>query len=189
MMQEEKSQIERIQEEQSETIARFDNIFEAWDSNRLKKLDAKAYAAWIASLRFWMVFLTLTFKEETPYDSALKKYRRLVRKLNKSVVGNQYTKFVKHSYFSYILGIEYQRRDVIHFHVLIDKPVPFQLIHNYWNDLAGYAWAEKTYNHTDVVRYVTKYISKGGEIIPYLAKKDYQPNLLPFWWETESIQD
>ena len=115
----EQSKIESIQEERSEILSRFDDIFEAWECKSVKKLDAKANAEWIAGLSDWIVFLTLTFREETAYDVAKAKYLRLVRELNKSVVGNQYTNFVKHSYFSYVLGIEYQRRGVIHFHVLM----------------------------------------------------------------------
>ena len=60
--------------------------------------------------RIWIVFLTLTFREETAYDVAIAKFKRLVRVINKKVVGNQYTNIVKHSYFSYVLGIEYQQQ-------------------------------------------------------------------------------
>lgn len=180
--------IESIQEELSELLTRFDSLDEAWEDRNVKKLLAKANAKWVAK-RNWIVFLTLTFEKETAYDVAKKKFKRLVMELNKSVFGNNYTRIVGHSYFSYVLGIEYQRREVIHFHVLIDKPVNFQLIHTLWNHWAGFAWADRIENFYSAVNYVTKYISKGGEIIPHFADEDYKPLFLPHWWKTESLLD
>jgi hypothetical protein len=70
----------------------------------------------------------LTFRKETAPDVAKSKFKGLVKTLNQDVYGKRYTKKVGHSYFSYIQGIEYQRREVIHFHVLIDRPVNFELM-------------------------------------------------------------
>ncbi len=73
--------------------------------------------------------------------------------------------------------------------MLIDKPVNFQLINTLWNKWAGFAWPEEIVLFDRVVRYVTKYVSKGGEIIPYFADPNYKPLFLPHWWKTESLLD
>ena len=62
--------------------------------------------------------------------------------LNEETFGKRYTNYVGHSYFSYVASIEYQKRDVIHFHMLIDRPVDFRAVHKYWNIIAGFAKAE-----------------------------------------------
>jgi len=182
------SVIERLQEELSELLLRFDDIDEAWKDRNVHKLLAKLNAEWITK-RNWIVFLTLTFELDVAYDVAKKKFYRLVKELNKNVFGNNYTRIVGHSYFSYVLGIETQKRGVYHFRVLIDKPVNYDLIHLLWNRWAGFARPEKIENFYSAVNYVTKYVSKGGEIIPYFADEEYKPFFLPHWWKTESLPD
>ena len=91
--------------------------------------------------------------------------------------------------FKYFGISEYQNRGVIHFHVLIDKPVNFDLIHTLWNRWAGFARPERILLFGHVVRYVTKYVSKGGEIIPYFTDMDIEPMFLPNWWKPKSILD
>lgn len=153
-----------------------------WDRKILRGILHEETCTWITDLRAWSTFLTLTFKNDVPADVAIKKWRWLVRSLNEGVFGKHYTKIVKHSYFSYVLGIEYQSRNVIHFHVLIDQPINYARTHVLWNKLAGFAWTESITDRAKVVRYVTKYITKGGEILPYLAKKLYVPKYKPDWW-------
>jgi hypothetical protein len=167
---------------------RFDDPSEAWDCKEARKLLAEANSGWLWSLRPWSIFITLTFKEEKPSDIAKALFKRLVRTLNQDVFGKHYSKKVGHSYFSYVLAIEYQRRDVIHFHVLIDRPVNFERIHILWNSWAGFVWTEIVKDQIDVVNYVCKYISKGGEIYPFLAKKEFIPAVLPYWWKTPNYE-
>lgn len=156
-----------------------------WDAKVMRKILAKENAEWIFSLRPWSTFLTLTFKNETAPDVANALFRRLVATLNEEVFGRHYTRFVGHSYFSYVVGIEYQKRDVIHFHVLIDRPVNYQRIHTLWNAWAGFGWTEIIKDLDKVVNYVSKYIVKGGEILPFLAPKKYMPIHKPFWWNED----
>jgi hypothetical protein len=142
---------------------------------------------WLLPLRPWSIFITLTFRDEKPPDVAKALLRRLIRTLNQDVFGKHYVKKVGHSYFSYIYAIEYQRRDVVHFHVLIDRPVNFDRIHILWNSWAGFAWTEIVKDPIDVIDYVCKYICKGGEVYPYIAKKEFSPDVLPYWWKTPTV--
>lgn len=167
----------------------FDTAQEGWENYNVKKVVAESYRIWISELAVWRVFLTLTFENETSYDNAMKKFKLLVKKLNRQMFGKNYSRIVGHSYFSYVLAIEKQGRGVIHFHVLIDRPVDFKLIHKWWGDNCGFAWAETTEDFQKVVKYVTKYICKGGEVIPFLTKKTKQPRLIPEWWnEIEGLR-
>jgi hypothetical protein len=79
--------------------------------------------------------------------------------------------------------MEYQKRDVVHFHVMVDQPVNFERIHTLWNSWAGFAHTDIIKDKNDVVNYVCKYIVKGGEIYPFLAKKEFTPKVLPYWWK------
>ncbi len=115
-----------------------------WDNYYIQKEVAEEYRIWISEMAVWKVFLTLTFENETPVDRAMEKFKRLVRELNKSVFGKNYTRKVGHSYFSYILAIEKQGRGVIHFHVLIDRAVDFKLIHKWWGELHHQEMQEAT---------------------------------------------
>jgi len=168
-----------------ELVDRFDHASDIWDSKIARKYLTEQNILWILSLADWKVSLTLTFRDEKPNDVAVAYFKRLVRELNKGVFGKKYTKIVNHSYFSYAYGTEYQRRDVIHFHVIIDKPVDFKKIHTLWNDWAGFAWTDIINSKYDCVRYIAKYNLKGGQVEVYRAKKDYLPRVLPSWWDED----
>jgi len=143
------------------------------------------WVRWLADQRDWSTFITLTFKDPIGQEEALEAWRRLVRTLNKQVVGDHYTRIVKHSYFSYCLGIERQLRGCLHFHVIVDRPFDFQLLHRYWNKAAGWAWIDKINDRDGAVEYLTKYITKRGEIMPYLAAPppyELKPGKAFTWW-------
>lgn len=162
-----------------------DDPSNAWDSKFARKALTDQSVLWILSLANWINTMTLTFRNDTPYDVAIAKFKRLVRYLNKDLFGKHYTKIVKHSYFSYVLGIEYQSRGVIHFHGLVDKPVNFKFIHTFWNDCAGYAYIKKIRSQFDCVKYIAKYNLKGGQNEVYIAEKEYIPKVVPYWWNDD----
>jgi hypothetical protein len=168
-----------------EVLQYFDHPSEAWDSRESKKTIRKEWSKWLSE-RNWCVFLTLTFRKETSEETALKLFRFLVRNLNEEVYVKHYINYVQHSYFSYVVGIEYQVREVIHFHALIDRPVNFELINRLWNAWAGFAKPEIIRNNEHAVYYVTKYAAKYGQLeAPFFAKKIYTPTFLPPWWKEQ----
>lgn len=153
----------------------------------LEKLEEQAelinaFINFVLSLTSWKSFITLTFKEPVGVDVALAKVKSLVALLNKRMYGKHYTRLVGHSYFSYAMGMEFQRRDVIHFHLLVDKSVDFQLIHSWWGACAGFAYIEEITDRSKVVNYVCKYVLKGGEVWLYKSKRDLMPRKRPIWW-------
>ncbi len=159
-----------------------------WDGKVMRRIIRQDLTDWL-SKRKWVVFLTLTFRNEIETEIALKLVKQLIRILNVNVFGKHYTNFVRHSYFSYMIGIEFQKRGVIHFHILIDRPVNFDLIKRFWNSCAGYAECSIIRNNENSVYYVTKYAAKSGEIEPpYFAKKVYTPPFIPSWWKEQDME-
>jgi hypothetical protein len=163
------------------------NVFDGFKLEQRSPI-TDAWSDWIADQRVWSSFISLTFKDEISQDAALGSWGRLVRVLNRHVVGNHYTRVVDHSYFSYCLGLERQQRNVLHIHGIVDRPIDFEMIHRYWNAAAGWVWIDRINDRSGAVEYLTKYVMKGGEIVPYLA--DHQPYQLkpgrerPTWWIT-----
>lgn len=148
---------------------------------------------WIASRFNWKVYGTLTFREPREPDVADRYWRRLVQVLNREAFGKQYVRRVGHSYFSYVLAMEYQKREVVHFHFLSDKPICFDLLHAYWNSAAGFAWMEKVESVEAVSIYVTKYLLKAACRLQLFECKNPRTPLitgpegtfLPYWWPLE----
>jgi hypothetical protein len=163
--------------------------FIAWESTLAKFHIRDEYVHWLTDLANWQVFLTLTFRVEKPVGSACRYWTKLVRELNTDLVGKYYTRIVGHSYFSYALAIQYQRRGAIHFHVLVDKPLNFKLIHKLWGSWCGFAKPELIKNNSDCVAYTSSYILRGGVVDPYIARRDYHPKIEPAWWRFDSKQD
>ena len=153
------------------------------DLSLLDKLELQnSYADFVMGLAQWKSFITLTFRDPVGPDVAYAKYRSMVALLNRRLFGKSYTRKVGHSYFSYCLGMEFQRRDVIHFHVLVDGPVDYQLIQSWWNAAAGFVWIDKIDQVAACVSYVTKYMVKDGELLLYKRTTDRAPIPRPIWW-------
>jgi len=113
--------------------------------------------------------------------------------LNTDAFGKNYVKKVGHCYFSYVLAMEYQKRDCVHFHFLADKPINFSLLHDWWGAAAGFAWCKKIENIPAVSMYVAKYCLKSGSGVTVFENKtlEYTPLVkgpqgcfLPYWWKT-----
>jgi hypothetical protein len=161
-------------------------VFELFEGKDYKNLLADEHAKWLGKFKDWKSYITLTFKDETPPDVAKSKFNYLVQVLNRDAFGKHYVRKVGHSYFSYILAMEYQQRGVVHFHGLADKPVNFDLVHRYWNAAAGFAWLKPVESQEAVVAYCSKYCVKGGELDIFESETSKTPmlgNLPPYWWK------
>jgi hypothetical protein len=161
-------------------------VFDLYEGRDYKNLLAEENARWLGKLKNWKTYITLTFREETPPDVAKNKFRYLVQVLNRDAFGKHYVRRVGHSYFSYVLAMEYQQRGVIHFHGLGDRQINFELAHKVWNNLAGFAWFEPTKSQEAVVAYCSKYCVKGGELDIFESPTFKTPmlgNMPPYWWK------
>lgn len=167
-----------------ELLAGYDDLDEGWRSKIVKKELQQAYYEWLAGSAKWKSFLTLTFEQEKAPDVAYRFLLRLIQVLNFKLFGNNYVQKVGHSYFNYVVGMEFQVRDVVHFHMLVDRPVNYQLVQSWWKTAAGFAWIEKVQDQAAALRYVTKYLCKGGDqnINVFLKAKGKDPRQLPLWW-------
>lgn len=167
----------------------FHSASEAWVSNISKDYIRDVFIDWALDLADWKIFLTLTFRDGVYYDVCMNYWKNLVWVLNTDLVGKHYSQYVGHSYFSYLLGIEQQSRGDYHFHVLIDKPVNFRLVHDHWGFKCGFAKTELINEKTKAVQYITKYICKGGIVDPFINSLKWEPLLKPFWWRLDLIKD
>ena len=157
-----------------------------WDSKRTQRVIKECESDWLLSLANWQTMVTLTFREPRPEDACYQYFRRLVQVLNKDAFGKRYIRKVGHSYFCYALALEYQKRNVPHFHFVADKPINFDLVHTYWNHVAGFAWCEPIREAGQAVSYCSKYLAKGGRVDLYWNVKTRTPmigNSPPYWWK------
>jgi hypothetical protein len=168
-----------------ELLNKFGDVNEGWNSRAVKGELHTAYNEWLARVCSWKNFLTLTFKEYRSPDLAYGTYIKLVHVLNERLFGDHYTRIVHHSYFNYLVGIEFTRsRSVCHMHALTDRPMDYTFIHAWWYKAAGICWIEQIKSTEKTLRYVTKYVCKGGDenIKVYLTSNHREPRTLPEWW-------
>lgn len=137
----------------------------------------ETWVTFVNGLSDWVVFVTLTYKDDCPYpDKAWMNYYALISALNKRMFGKSYTRKVGHSYFSYAVAMEYQKRDVPHFHFVADQYLDFSFIHDYWGGKHGFAYIQKIRSSRDVCLYLAKYLLKGGEVSVYKKSYDLEGN-------------
>ena len=181
----------------------YEKIKARWEAERIRDLSDlpsmlkgdelhKVTAEWIADLKPWKVYGTLTFRDPKEVDVAFSFWRRLVQVLNRDAFGNHYSRKVGHSYFSYILATEYQQREALHYHFLDDRPLNFDLIHSWWGAAAGFAWIEKVKDRASCIGYISKYILKfdqGLRVFENTKDREYTPLVkgpqgcfTPYWW-------
>ena len=127
--------------------------------------------AWVTFLTAYEFqwFGTFTFKSNVHPEAALKRWRFFTNQLNRSLYGRRWQK-KEHGGIYWILGIEFQKRGVIHFHALmgavddLNKRARRLFWMDYWQELAGFARIEAIRSNEAALRYVTKYVIKDGEI-------------------------
>jgi hypothetical protein len=86
--------------------------------------------------------------------------------------------------------MEYQKRDVVHFHFLADRPLNFELIHAWWNCAAGFAWIEKVKNPDAAALYAAKYLLKSDSGLQIFENVKQRTPMIkgpegcfnPYWW-------
>jgi hypothetical protein len=148
---------------------------------------AAAWAEYTAEFASWRAMVTLTVAKEHWCSSDVfnNRWRTLVQILNNDLVGPRYVQKVGHSYFSYVKGNEYTVNEVVHAHILVDRPIHFSLLHKVWNAMSGFAYIKKIDNRCGAARYVSKYVTKNSDLDFYKSKYSYQPHPLPIWWITD----
>lgn len=136
--------------------------------------------AWIQFIRKlepldW--FATFTFREPVHPEQANRRYRRFIRTLNENRFGKRFQEKGLGVY--HINALEWQKREVLHFHSLIGGGLQ-DLDRFYWMEL----WNRDNgfsriypYQPDGAPGYVSKYVVKGGEIDIYLPP-----------WKTQQVQ-
>jgi len=150
--------------------------------------------AWINFIKRYEPFtwyVTLTFKEPKHPESADKAFFRWIRLINECLYGRRYRE--KKKGVTWIKCMEYQKRDVIHFHCLIGDPHLYKLkrfdfIEAWKSDcyrskpdcytgikelVNGFATIFKYDATRGAVNYCSKYVLKGGEIDLYISPEKW----------------
>jgi hypothetical protein len=131
--------------------------------------------AWVQFLSQyeWQWFATFTFKDETHPEAASKRYRFWIKLLNDSNGFKSNRKTTHKRAAIWVRGLEWQKRNVVHFHCLIGN-LPYELTSRAQRDLWEQAWL--LMGNTGFARiatvseiggvsgYVSKYCAKDGEI-------------------------
>ena len=79
-----------------------------------------AWVEFIKRFEPFYLYVTLTFKDPKHPEAADKAFFRQIRHINESLYGRRYRE--KKKGVTWIKCMEYQKRDVIHFHCLIGDP-------------------------------------------------------------------
>ncbi|MHB8425144.1 MAG: rolling circle replication-associated protein [Gammaproteobacteria bacterium] len=117
----------------------------------------------------WDWFCTMTFADAVHPERAFKTWRYWVSQLNRDLFGRHW-QGTEHGGVYWVRGSEYQRRGVLHYHALMSAVNDLDALtyrwywKNLWNDLAGFAMIDKIKDEVAAMKYVTKYVVKGGDI-------------------------
>lgn len=127
-------------------------------------------------------FCTMTFRDDVHPEAADKLWRVWVSKLNRRLYGVRWYR-QDHTSVFWIRALEWQRRGVVHYHAMVGdhKDLNHEArarrldLMDLWFDMAGIARIDPISRAEQDQRqainsYVSKYVSKGGEI-------DFSPSL------------
>jgi len=149
------------------------DVFDLWDGLVSRQYLADSMVEWIYGLSDWRHMVTLTYRWEIGYYKALAMFRALLNRLGKAEVGKKFSRAFGESYFGYVMGIEYQARGVIHFHMIVDNWIDYKLVHELWNAWAGFAWVEPVRSKESVCKYIAKYLIKNNDVYQFVPKRSY----------------
>jgi hypothetical protein len=138
-----------------------------------------AWVEWISQLEDWEWYCHFTFREPVHPEQANKRYLRFTRDINRNLYGRYYG---DHGLgVPWVRGLEWQEREVIHFHGLYGGGVSVLRRLTYmdmWNEENGFARILPYDKKKGALFYLVKYVLKGGEIDLYIPKKGIQKSLL-----------
>jgi hypothetical protein len=133
-----------------------------------KKELKKSYGEFLARYP-WQWFCTFTFEYPPHPESATKKFRLFVNRLNRELYGCRAQKHGRSVFW--VPALEYHKTGVIHFHALmadvVDLNTQFSRLKamKMWEEIGGYARIYPIDEKLEAVTsYVSKYVIKGGEI-------------------------
>jgi len=144
----------------------------------------EAWAEFIKRFEPYEWYVTLTFKEPKHPEAADKAFIRWIRYINECLYGRRYRERKKG--VTYVKCMEYQKRDVIHFHCLISDPhlkklKRFDFMEAWETDchrskelVNGYARIYPYNAARGAVNYCSKYVLKGGEIDVYISPEQWR---------------
>jgi hypothetical protein len=137
-----------------------------------QRLAGEAFDAWVEWLGDipWKIYATFTTKEIYSQDTVMSFVRSWNQKVNRFYLGNNYTRKVKHGFFSYVVGYEPQERGAFHCHMLVDENISYSVMRESWD--WGYSWIEPIDDVGRLVSYVTKYALKGG-LVDFYKKGNF----------------
>jgi len=139
----------------------------------------QAWMNFIKSFEPFQWYVTLTFKEPRHPEACNKAFYRWIRHINQCLYGRRYRE--KQKGVTWIKAIEYQRREVVHFHCLVGSPELYKLkrldFMKVWESdctniqeiINGYARIYKYDHNRGAINYCSKYVLKGGEIDLYIS--------------------
>lgn len=132
---------------------------------------AQAWREFIAQFPMhW--FCTFTFTDSVHPERAVKLFRLFIKRLNRALYGSHFERKGQAGVF-WVLAWEYQKRGVLHFHALLGdvEDLNARARRLEWMDAwhgfgppAGFARIEEIESQDAVRDYVTKYVTKGGQI-------------------------
>jgi len=136
----------------------------------------KGWTEWLDTFT-WDQYHTLTFKEDTHPEQAEKEFRRYMRKINETIYGKRYRR--RGDGVSWTCAMERQRRGVVHFHCLTNgtAKLKFRDLYELWRRVSkntGFAKIESYEPGKGATGYLSKYVSKGGEVDIYINEKRQQ---------------
>ena len=139
----------------------------------------------------WEWFVTLTFTDDIHPEAALKALRVWLSKLNRELFGHRWYKRVPYGVY-WVVAIEYQKRGVIHLHLLINGVGDTRRLTwmDNWLDMGnknGWARIEAVETNKAVSRYLSKYVTKDGEIFLSNNLPDVTSGLASLWQDPAKI--
>jgi hypothetical protein len=131
----------------------------------------EAWTQWLGA-RPWDLFLTLTSDHRTHPEALAKRFRYVTHRIADEVYGRAATR--RFNPIESVNGIERHKSGWPHSHALLRLPdvdlgdrAQFDL--GKWQeritDTGGWCWLARPRSQGDVVSYVTKYVTKDGELI------------------------
>lgn len=142
----------------------------------LKHKARKGWTEWLKDFD-WEYFGTFTFKNEIHPEQVGKRLNRWIIKQNERIYGKRNRQH--HKGISYCWGVEYQKRGVIHFHILlVGLDDGFNVFHGMreWKKIGG-GWATIYPYKESACNYISKCVSKGGQLDLYIGDRELKNKL------------